>query len=106
MQKHQNQFSEFEAFKRKVDCIFEKHALFIEKYINKQIIKRSPLCSTFHNSRSNTDQKAYNAQWKLSVSLIRQAKKQYFLNLNTHDAIDNKTFLEDSKALIDRQSRN
>ena len=31
-------------------------------------------------------------EWNLCVSLIRQAKKQFFSNLNTHDVTDNKTF--------------
>ena len=29
---------------------------------------------------------------KLCISLIRQAKKQFFSNRNTHDVTDNKTF--------------
>ena len=108
----QNQFIELETFKRKVDCVLEKHAPlrkcfvranqapFIDKYINKQIVKRSRLPKKFLNSKSYTDPKAYNAQRNLCVSLIRQAKKQYFSNLNTHDVTDNTTFWKRVKPLL------
>ena len=68
----QNQFLQFETFKRKANCILEKHAplkkryvranqaSFIDKYINKQIVKRSRLYNKFLNSKSGTDRKAYN----------------------------------------------
>ena len=106
----QNQFLQFETFKRKVDCILEKHALlkkrfvrankvpFIDKYITKQIKKRSHLRNKFLNSKSDTDRKAYNAQWNLCVSLIRQVKKQFFSNLK--DVTDNKTFWKTVKPLL------
>ena len=63
---------EFETFKRMVDCILDKHAPlkrryvrdthapFIDKNINKQIMKRSCLRNKFLNSKSDTDRKDYN----------------------------------------------
>ena len=48
----------------------------------------------------SSDRKAYNAQRNLYVSLIRQAKKQFFSNLNTHDVTDNKTFRRIGKPLL------
>ena len=106
----QNQFLQFETFKRKVDCILEKDAPlkkrfvrankvpFIDKYITKQIKKRSHLRNKFLNSKSDTDRKVYNAQWNLCVSLIRQVKKQFFSNLK--DVTDNKTFWKTVKPLL------
>ena len=63
----QNQFLEFESFKRKGDCILEKHAPlkkryfkanqapFKEKSIGKHIMKRRCLRNKFLNSKSDTD---------------------------------------------------
>ena len=66
-------------------------APFIDKNINKQIMKRSHLHNKFLNTKSDIDRKAYNTQQNLFVSLIRQAKKQFFSNLNTNVATENKT---------------
>ena len=84
----QNQSLEFGSFKKKVDNILQKHASlkkryvranqapFIDKNINKHIMKRSRLRNKFLNTKSDIDRKAYNTQRNLYVSLIRQAKKQ------------------------------
>ena len=108
----QNQFLEFECFKRKIDCSLEKHAPlkkryvranqapFIDKNISKHIMKRSRLRNKFLNSKNDTDRKAYNAQRNLCVNLIRQAKKQFFGNLKTQDVTDNKTFWKTVKPFL------
>ena len=63
-------------------------------------MKRSRLRNKFLNSKSDTDEKAYNAQRNPCVNLIRQAKKQFFSNLNIHDVTDNKTFWKTVKPLL------
>ena len=63
-------------------------------------MKRSRLRNKFLNSKSDADRKACNAQRNICVSLIRQAKKQYFTNLNTHDVTDNKTFCKTVNHLL------
>ena len=100
----QNETLKYELFKRKVDYVLEKHAPikkhyvranqapFIDKTINKHIMKRCRLRNKFLNSKSDIDRKAYNVQSNLCVSLIRQAKKNFFSKLNTSDVTDNKTF--------------
>ena len=100
----QNQSLEIRSFKKKVDNILQKHAPlrkryvranqvpFIDKNINKHIMKRSRLRNKFLNTKSDIDRKAYNTQRNLCVSLISQAKKQFFSNLNTNVATENKTF--------------
>ena len=55
-------------------------------------MKRSCLRNKFVNTKSDFDHKAYNTQRNLCVSLIRQAKKQFFSNLNTNVVTENKTF--------------
>ena len=85
----QNQSLEFRSLKKKVD-ILQKHASFkkcyiranqapfTDKNIKKHIMKRSCLCYKFLKTKSDIDSKAYNTQRNLGVSLIRQAKKQFF----------------------------
>ena len=63
----ENQILEFETFKRKVDFILEKCAPlkkryvranqtpFLNKCLNKQIMKRSHFLNKFLNSKSNTN---------------------------------------------------
>ena len=63
-------------------------------------MKRIRLRNKFVNSKSDTDRKTYNAQRDICVSLIRQAKKQLFSNLNTHDVTGNKTFWNTLKPLV------
>ena len=108
----QNHILQFETFKGKVDHILEKHlpiklcyvraneAPFINKNINKNIMKRTRLRNKFLNSKSDIDRKAYNAQRNLCVSLIRQAKKQFFKNLDTKDVNDNKVFWKTVKPFM------
>ena len=67
-------------------------ASFINKKINKEILKRSRFRNKFLNTKSDIDRKAYNKQCNLCVSLIRSEKKNFFSNINTSDITDNKTF--------------
>ena len=109
---YQNQSLEFGSFKKKVDNILQKHAPLkkryvranqaplIDKSINKHIMKRSRLRNKFVNTKSDFDHKAYNTQRNLCVSLIRQAKKQFFSNLNTNVATKNKTFWKTLKPFL------
>ena len=55
-------------------------------------MKRSRLRNKFLNTKSDIDPKAYNTQQNVCVSLIRQAKKQFFSNLDTNVFTENKTF--------------
>ena len=103
---------EFEIFKDKVGYILEKHAPikkryiranqapFIDKTISKHIMKRSRLRNKFLNTKSDIDRKAYNVQRNLCVTLIRQAKKRFFNNLDTGDITDNKTFWKTVKPFL------
>ena len=63
-------------------------------------MKRSCLCNKFRNTKSDIDSKAYNTQRNLCVSLIRQAKKIFFCNLNTDVATENKTFWKTFKPFL------
>ena len=73
-------------------CVRANQAPFINKKINKEIMKRSRLRNKFLNTKSDIDRKAYNKQRNLCVSLIRSEKKNFFSNNNTSEITDNKTF--------------
>ena len=85
----ENNDLEFDRFKTALDEAIQRHAPikkryvrgnqapFINKKINKEIMKRSRLRNKFLNTKSDIDSKAYNKQRRLSVSLIRSGKKNF-----------------------------
>ena len=100
----ENNDLEFDIFKAVLNQAIQKHAPikqryvgvnqapFINKTINKGIMKRSQLRNKFLNTKSDIDRKAYNKQRNLCVSLIRLEKKNFFNNIITRGIIGNKTF--------------
>ena len=103
---------EFDIFKTPFNEVIQRHASikqqyvcanqapFINKKINKEIMKRSRLRNKFLNTKSDIDRKAYNKQRNLCVSLIRREKKNFFNNISTRDITDNKTFWKTVKPLF------
>ena len=75
-------------------------APFINKTINKEIMKWSRLRNKFLNTKSDIHRKAYIKQRSLCVSLIRPEKKNFFNNFSTPDITDNKTFWKAVKPLF------
>ena len=67
-------------------------APFMNKNINKEIMKRSRLRDKFLNTKRDIDRKTYNKQRNHCVSLIRREKKKFFNNISTRDITNNKTF--------------
>ena len=108
----ENNELEFDIFKAILNQAIQKHAPikqryvranqppFINKTINKEIMKRSRLRNKFLNTKSDIDRKAYNKQRNLCVSLIRWEKKNFFNNINTRDITNNKTFWKTVKPLF------
>ena len=100
----ENNDLKFDRLKTALDEAIQRHAPikkryvranqapFINKKINKEIMKRSRLRNKFLNTKKDIDRKAYNKQRNLCVSLIRSEKKNFFSNINTSDITDNKTF--------------
>ena len=80
---NENELLSFESFKNIVDHTLETHAPlrklyvranqvpFINRKINKEIMKRSRLRNKFLNSKSNLDRRAYNKQRNICISFIR-----------------------------------
>ena len=69
-------------------------APFINKTINKKIMKISRLRNIFLNTKSDIDRRAYNKQRNLCVSsiLTRREKKNFFNNISTREIIVDKNF--------------
>ena len=96
----ENNDLEFDRFKTALDEAIQRHApikkryvranqaSFINKKINKEIMKRSRARNKFLNKKSDIDRKTYNKQLNLCVSLIRSKKKNFFSNINTSDITD------------------
>ena len=63
-------------------------------------MKRSRLRNKCLNVKSDIGRKAYNTQQNLCISLIRQANKQFFSNLNTNIVTENKTFWKTLKQFL------
>ena len=107
----ENNDLEFDIFKAVLNQAIQKHAPikqryvranqapFVNRTINKEIMKRSRL-NKFLNTKSDIDRKAYNKQRNLCLSLIRREKKNFFNNISTHDITDNKTLWKTVKPLF------
>ena len=85
---------EFDRFKTALDKAIQRHAPikkryvranqapFINKKINKEIMKRSRHRNKFLNTKSGIDRKAYNKQRNLCISLTRSEKENFYSNIN------------------------
>ena len=108
----ENNHLEFDLFKAVLNEAIQKHtpikqryvranqAPFINKTINKNVMKRSRLRKKKFITKSGIERKAYNEQRNLCGSLLRRKKKNFFNNISTHDIIDNKTFWKAVKRLF------
>ena len=79
---NEDQFANFDLFKSTVFQVFEKHvplkkkyvranqAPFIDKKINKEIMKRSRLRNRFFKTKNETDRENYNRQRNFCLSMI------------------------------------
>ena len=60
-------------------------------------MKRLRLRNYFLNTKSGIDEKAYNKQRNLCLSLIRRKNKNFFNNTSTRDISNNKTLWKTGK---------
>ena len=60
-------------------------------------MKRLRLRNYFLNAKSGIDEKAYNKQRNLCLSLIRRKNKNFFNNTSTRDISNNKTLWKTGK---------
>ena len=74
-------------------------APFMNKKINKEIMKMLRLRNKFLNRKGDIDRKTYNKRRNLCVSLVRSEKK-HFRNNSTSDIAYNKTFWKTVKSFF------
>ena len=68
------------------------------KDLHKTIMKRSRLRNKFLPDRTDISREKYKKQRNLCVTLLKKAKKDQFVNLDTKSVTDNKKILADCKA--------
>ena len=73
---------------------------FMNKKLSKEILKSSRLRNKFLNTKSDIDRKTYNKQNNYVVRLLRNEKKNFYSNLHTKIAIDNRTFWKTVKPFL------
>ena len=66
------------------------NALFMNKTLSKEIMKRSNLRNKYLKSRSEEDRPRFRKQRDLLVSLLRKTKRSHYSNLNEKNVIDNR----------------
>ena len=62
------------------------------KELNKEIMTRLILKKKFLRFRTEKNKKVYNQQRNRCVTLVRNAKKSHYSNLDTKDVNENKKF--------------
>ena len=110
--KNEDQFTNFNLFKNTVFHVFENYAPLKKKYvranqspfinrkINKEIMKRTRLRNKFFKTKNESDRNNYNKQRNFCLSLIRKEKRNYFSNINVRNITDNKKFWKTVKPLF------
>ena len=73
---------------------------FMTKSLRKAIMRRSSLRNNFNKDRSSANWIAYKKQRNKCVQLLRQAKRDYYSNLNVRNLADNRTFWKTVKPLF------
>ena len=102
----------FKMLKQSVNISLDKHAPlkkryvranqspFINRKLNKEIMKMSRLRNKFLNTKSDIGRKTYKKQHNYVVSLQRNEKKNFYSNLDTKVVIENRTSWKTVKPLL------
>ena len=76
------------------------HLPFMNKTISKEIMKRTRFRNQFLKNRTDENKSRYTKQRKYCVSLLRETKTQYYINLDEKNATDNKAFCKTVKPFL------
>ena len=90
---------------KKQKCIRSNQSPFINKSLQKEIMKRSRLRNKLLKTNSEIDRKAYNKQRNYCVNLTRKTKKDYFENLHIKNVTDNKQFWKTVKPFLSDKNK-
>ena len=73
---------------------------FMTKALRKAIMKRSCLRNRFNKNRTDDNKKAFKKQRNLCVKLLREAKRDYYANIDLKSLNDNRKFWKTVKPLF------
>ena len=76
------------------------HMPFFNKDLSKAIMTRTKLRNIFLQNKSEENKICYTKQQNFCVSFLREAKKQYYQNLNEKAVADNKLFWKTVKPFL------
>ena len=77
---------------QKQKSIRANHAPFMNKKVRKALMKRNQFYNKWSKSRKQIDKERFLKQKKIAAKILKNAKKEYFHNLNDKDVLDNKKF--------------
>ena len=78
---------------------------FMTKDLHEAIMKRSRLRNKFLRDRADISREEYKKQRNLCVSLLKEAKKDHFANLDTKSVTYNKKFWQNVKPLFSNKAK-
>ena len=90
---------------KKQKCVRANQSPFMNKSLQKEIMKRTRLQNRFSKSNNETHREAYNKQRNYCVHLTRKTKKDYYENLNVNDVTDNKQFWKTVKPFLSDKTK-
>ena len=76
------------------------HSKFVTKELSKAIMLRSKLRNQFLKTKSQESKMKHNKQRNLCISITRNAKRNYYKNLDLKDITDSKKFWATTKPLF------
>ena len=65
---------------------------FMTKALRKAIMNRTHLRNRYNKDRTDENKKAFNKQRDLCVKLLREAKREYYKNIDLKSLNDNRKF--------------
>jgi hypothetical protein len=77
---------------------------FMDKELNKAVMKRSRLRNKFIKEKTQASKEAYTKQRNVCTGMVRKKKTTYFSNLNTRDITDNRSFWKTVRPLFSDKS--
>ena len=112
LRQHQQASNNYDVFDTIVLSVLNKHAPmkkkfirandgpFMTKALRKAIMRRTRLRNKYNKERTDVNRKAYKRQRNLCLKLLREAKTNYYKNLDPNSLYDNRKFWHTVKPLF------
>ena len=117
LQKDKSCYENYETFITTVQGVLDNHApikkksvrandgSFMTKTLRKAIMNRTRLRNIYCKDRTDDNLKAYKKQRTKCVTILRQAEKKYYKDLDIKDLADNRNFWRSVKPLFNDKVR-